>query len=333
MRIGLVGLSTPIFYDYKTQVRKAPSDLSDSPNPILDSPMGIFLLFDEVWFLCRSLCPENMRSLPYAKFLDEAGMLPALEDIQFPDFWEEIKSDPTLSARLERLRRSFSVYRDKVRRVGVHWDAAPDNHTHGLKIGSITTSGNSVSAEKVQFDLEVAKRLSRRGKHVELVTNTFTQRWLDDPDSPFLKIQMSELIVIERIPNFLTRKGPYHPCVEEVRANRYLKDFRKWVMKRKVSCAAEVAEAKREVEEAIAKAKRQLFLKYYDPKTEYKSIGKTMLGFGTELVPGASTVMGAIELAGETKEALKKRQNRWQAFLVSLEANAQEATGSTPPRG
>src|SRR5689334_3222402 len=80
-RIAFVGLSGPIFYDYNNQATRAASDLIDSPNPVLDSPFGLMLLFDEVWFLCRSLCPENLRGASFVKFVDETSLLPKTDDI------------------------------------------------------------------------------------------------------------------------------------------------------------------------------------------------------------------------------------------------------------
>jgi hypothetical protein len=73
MRIAYVGLSGPLFYDYGHLATPGPADMQSSPNPILDSPYGLLLLFDELWFLTRSVCPENMRELDYVRFLDEAG--------------------------------------------------------------------------------------------------------------------------------------------------------------------------------------------------------------------------------------------------------------------
>ncbi len=67
---ALVGTSTPIGYDYKNQAQKASSDLDDSPNPIIYGSMGLFIIYDEIWFACESLCPQSMRHLPYVKFLD-----------------------------------------------------------------------------------------------------------------------------------------------------------------------------------------------------------------------------------------------------------------------
>lgn len=63
MRIGLVGLSSPLFYDYGISAGRAPSDLYDSPNPVLDSPFGLMLLYDELWFsLPQPLPGEHARA-------------------------------------------------------------------------------------------------------------------------------------------------------------------------------------------------------------------------------------------------------------------------------
>jgi hypothetical protein len=55
-RIGYAGLSTPSFYDYRNPASLGPSDSISSPNPILEDAFGALLLYDELWFLCRSPC-------------------------------------------------------------------------------------------------------------------------------------------------------------------------------------------------------------------------------------------------------------------------------------
>jgi hypothetical protein len=137
MRIAFIGLSGPLFYDYRNPARKAPSDLESSPNPVLDSPFGLLLLFDEIWFLCRSLCPDNMRDLPYVKFLDETGTLPKLDNTTISDATKSIKADRLLYNSYEKFtERFFAKYWKTVRQVGIIWNAAPDNHTHMLKVGT-----------------------------------------------------------------------------------------------------------------------------------------------------------------------------------------------------
>jgi len=131
-RVAFVGLSTPLFYDYQNPANRAVTDIRSSPNPVLDSPFGLFLLFDEIWFLCRSLCPHNMRNLPYVKFLDETGRLPLLSEFESKasDLVKNIKADPQFNKQREKFYESFRMYWETVRRVGIYWDVAPDNHTH-----------------------------------------------------------------------------------------------------------------------------------------------------------------------------------------------------------
>lgn len=70
LRRALVGFSSPVGYSYEYPAEKTPNDERSSPNPVLMGATGLFVLYDEIWFACRSLCPQNMRSLSYVKFLD-----------------------------------------------------------------------------------------------------------------------------------------------------------------------------------------------------------------------------------------------------------------------
>ena len=79
MRRAYIGLSSPIFYDFGNPAEQAYEDQYTSPNPILDGPLGLLLFFDELWFFTRALCPQNMRKVPYVRFVDEEGLLSGFE--------------------------------------------------------------------------------------------------------------------------------------------------------------------------------------------------------------------------------------------------------------
>ncbi|HYX73041.1 MAG TPA: hypothetical protein VE732_09740 [Nitrososphaera sp.] len=313
MRIAFVGLSTPMFYDYKSPASKAPSDIVDSPNPVLDTPFGLFLLYDEIWFLCRSLCPENMRELRYVRFLDESGMLPQIDDIHVPPLHKTIESDPALAERYNRFFDSRPDYMETVKRIGIDWDAAPDNHTHGLQVGNIRAGGNS-SIENVLFDIEVITRLGRTD--IELITNSFTQGWFDAPNNPIIRASLAEILVIDNIPNYLSSKGPYHPCIDEARENSFLKNYRAWVIDRSAHAdVKELSDVKKEVEATIQRAQDEIFLKYLDPKTQYFSAGKTIAGAAADLaIPYLSTVTS---IAEGIHNYFETKDRRWQGFIVS----------------
>jgi len=313
--VAYVGLSTPLCYDYQNQASKAPSDSGDSPNPILDSPFGLMLLYDEIWFLCRSLCPENMRESPHVRFLDESKMLPSLDEIHAPTYWKDIDSNPTLEDRfLAREHSALESYRETLRRIGVYWDAGFDNHTHGLQIGGVHVFANAFSLENLLFDMEVVKRMQR--PDLELLTNAVSQSWLDGPTCPFLRTALTEILTIENIPNYLTPKGPYHPCVEEARDEPHLKRFRKWISTRTApQRGKEKLVMKRSVERAIQQIENEIFLKTLDPRTHFWSTGRTVVGTAVNL---AIPIIPSLRPITEQVEGyFADGKRRWQGFNVS----------------
>ena len=61
----LIGASSPVGFFY------ARSDEKGRPAPILESPLSYCLLYDEIWFLSRQVCPYNMEELDFVHFVDE----------------------------------------------------------------------------------------------------------------------------------------------------------------------------------------------------------------------------------------------------------------------
>ena len=308
-RIAYIGLSTPVFYDYRTQVDHAPSDMSDSPNPILDSPFGILLLYDELWFLCRSLCPGNMRNLPYIRFLDEDGVVGDIARIS-PTAPEKLFTKANLTA----FHNSAADYYQTREKAGITWDAAPDNHTHGLNVAGAHVSGNSWSVGNVLLDTAILTTIG--DARVEFITNTFTQRLFESQADVYHKLRMSEIMVVEDIPNYLARLGPYHPCIDEARSNSYLRDYRNWIATQTVPASeTEKAEMKRDVEAAIADCQKRIFIKHLAPAGGYSTLGKTIVGVGGDvLLPGSSVLAS---LGEQLVEERKKQSIRWQGFVVT----------------
>jgi hypothetical protein len=318
MRVAYYGLSSPIFYDYKVQADKTQNDTWDSPNPVLDSGFGTILLFDEIWFFCESLCPQNMRKLPYVKFVDTLLDGKIFENINVDKIWKDYGGEEGTANREFRLHENFKIYRDVVSQIGVNWDAAPDSHTHSIKVGQKTYSGNSMRPDNIFFDLATVELLKKKfkKKDIELVTNSFTQTWLDSPESVLAKSKLTELLIIENFPGYLTQLGPYHNCIEEVRENSYLKSYRVWISGKQLKPdLKELADVKKEIENVIEQAKKQQFLKYLDPESTFESITKTVLGaIADEMIPYVSTAKGLIEEFSERKE---KKKIMWQGFIIT----------------
>src|SRR5215204_3802444 len=186
-RIGYVGLSTPAFYDYKHNASPAPSNEYSSPNPIIEGGFGAIMLYDELWFLCRSLCPENMRHLDYVRFLDEEGRVPEVDPGWLPDPSEVF--DPQALSVFEE---STSASAEIIRRAHVYWEAAVDMHTSSLQVGAARLIGNSCNARNVVFDILMAERL---GSNVELLTNSFTASLFATEASVRDRLELAQVLV------------------------------------------------------------------------------------------------------------------------------------------
>lgn len=316
MRRAFIGLSTPLFYDYSVSVKKAKSDTASSPNPILDSPFGLMIFFDELWFLCESLCPENMRNLEFVKYLDETKLLPNLYEIENSELPNTIKNTKLDAKISEYTSKSFEQYRDVLISTGVDWDSRSDNHTHMLNIGDYQTHASSIGVGNIMFDIAIVNRIE--SLNLELITNSFTQN-LFETNEVFSYTKLTERMVIDDIPNYLTQNGPYHPVIDELRDNEFLSDFRIWIEKKLQNATfADIQEIKKNVETAIRNEMEKDFLEKFSTKKCFTSIGKTMtmtvLG---ELIPVVGALDSVNEIRSEFTRFANDNNRRWQGFIVS----------------
>jgi hypothetical protein len=70
------------------------------PNPILEAPLGLMVLYDEVVFLNETICPKSMQDLDFIKFLSDR------EDIK--DLLEKIDEEKMEEYRKKWQDKEFS---------------------------------------------------------------------------------------------------------------------------------------------------------------------------------------------------------------------------------
>jgi len=310
MRKAFVGLSTPVGYDYKNHATKTKADQFSCPNPILDSPFGLMILFDKLIFLSKSLCPENMRNLPFVEFLDESNKLPFVSNEELNLISEEISNSFNDTNR--KSIRSDISFQQSVKGAGVLDGMGVDNHSHGLHIGEYSGQANA-DESNFAIDLLFCSRLN--DPSIEVITNSRLRPLQNLPREQWAKAKLTELLVIENISNYLSPGGPYHPVIDEVRENQYIAEFRKWISNQKgFASLSEVKEMKSQVEHALQNAQAELFLKHLDPKRHFKSIGEAMFGDLVGLIYPASGTTKALLDAGS--DIIKPDKNRWQGFVV-----------------
>lgn len=306
-RIAYIGLSYPLLYDYGHKADRSQNDLSDSPNPIIESPLGLLILYDEILFLCRSICPNNMRNLPYVKFVDEL----------FPDFYfkgilkcaNEIKDSIALNTNLS--------YDNIVKAMNIEgW--LVDGHTHSLKIGDIKISASS-NERQFLFDLYVFQALQEQyNEDIELIANS---RFELEPFNGGAEAELIDRIIIPEIPNYLGPDGPYHECMEELRENEYIKDFRRWIIEKHSNLQrAEIQEMCISVERNIEEVKQKTFRKYLSDNNcfaFFKSTGSTIIKTTAGLLYSPISIVDAF--AGcitKGKDGLDAKSIRWQGFII-----------------
>ena len=158
--------------------------------------------------------------------------------------------------------------------------------------------------------------VDRLREKVELITNSFTDRLFETEATVRNKVILSEILVLDSVPQYLSPLGPYDACVDEVRESSYLISFRKWIESEAAFASKkDVREMKKEVEAKLAETQRKILMKYLDPKGSYKSLAKTMLGVAVDAVTGAS-LSALADLWGQRKEEKEKQGMRWQGFLL-----------------
>lgn len=306
-RAAYIGISYPLLYDYRHPAKMTKNDLSDSPNPIIESPLGLMVLYDELLFLCRSICPNNMRDLPYVKFIDE----------MYPDFYFSGIYNCALENRSLITLNTVLTYGDIVESMNVKWKGV-DTHTHSLQVGDITMSAYS-SEEKFLFDVYVFEALQQRyDKDIELIANSHFRSASFNSGT---KAEFIDRIIIQGIPNYLAVDGPYHSCMEELRENRYISDFRRWIVDNHSNLQkAEIDDICNAVERNMQETQERIFKRYLDANSGFSlfkstsvTAAKTAIGAFNTPFSIADAFSGCIV---KGKEMLNAKSMRWQGFVL-----------------
>ncbi|MBR1617370.1 hypothetical protein IJ670_04395 [bacterium] len=310
-RIAYVGLSSPLFYDYSFHKNFKTLNSKYNPNPIIEGAIGLLILYDEIWFMCESLCPYNMRKLPYVKFLDKEQMLPDLEDIKqkCDEKMKTINNIKNFNISNDNFRKIFDNFQNK---IISNWNARLDNHTHSLMISGSDFYANSASAKNIIFDAELSKNLNKK---VDLVTNSLNFSNISNSSSFLSNTKLVEELVIKNIPGYLEKNGPYHECFEKLRESKFLQDFRKYVANNVSVELNDICDAKRKIQEEIDKEMKNTYLNLLSDKNMYLTCAKTIASF----IPSLGTINNCVDLAQSIISLKNVNKNRWQGFILEVE--------------
>jgi len=298
------------------------SDKSSSPNPILVGVTGFLVLFDEIWFPCRSICPSSMRKLDYVKFVDE----------EYPD----IKIDYDLAMKIAQ-QISPEVTLNMLHSDGYGGfmeayyglEGRIDNHTHGLSCFGATLRG-SPDNQSFVLDLLILNQLDENFTHaLNGLTRNFEfpngLEWLRDQSKDEAIRLADSALTISSIYELTGPKGPYHPVLEELRTHDFVSSFRRWIRNEASplhnnSSDMVISEMNEVVQDFERSALRSAIGEGGLKEVSIDLIENIVL----DSVPGASSIKKALDLAGQLSNREQRRLNAYIAESRGLIWNAKQ---------
>lgn len=204
IRKALVGYSSSIGYYYNFESERG------FPGSIIEAPLSLLILYDEIWFMSRDLCSYNLVNRPYIHFVDEEILpegLPAdfSEGLEMPSEMNEFPWDYWKS----NIEDSF---------VSV---ARYDNHARGRLFGELSILPTPGSYNNFLTDYFVAEKFG-----FELVENSVNSIWMSSFAENMLSMQTSEHLLVPKLPSFQSINGPYHPFIEDLRKDNLINEYR-----------------------------------------------------------------------------------------------------------
>lgn len=328
-RRAYIGVSGPLAYDYKNTGDTFDSRENSAPNPLLEDSLGLIVCYDELVFLSRHLCPRNMRELPYVSFLNDRSDFAEL----FAVAHEQAKTQYKVPDKRDKTFSSpWDLYIPALSNVTgqpstFHQDTAtyfPDNHTHEFYVhDSISVTGSSTWFHNVlldwitkdAFDLRNCDVVSNSGNHV------FYEHLSEHPTEYTPRVAVGQHLVARRLPNYLTREGPYHESLEELRNHHFLEDMRRYLDDLLIANdRQEIAKTSEELVRLAAEYRQNVFQQYLVGANEYWTVGKAAV---TDIVGSVLPGIGTLhELMGARRRTKERQRLRWAGFVTDLAAES-----------
>jgi hypothetical protein len=323
MKRVFVGLSGPIAFDYGKRPWR-----HDMPNPLLENVTGLLLCYDEIWFLSRNLCPEDLRDLPYVKFIEDDQALSERALVacdQYKPLAVEAGEAKTLDERIavERSRGERTLEIVEFVKSQSEVPFLFDSHSRGTKIGEAYV-GTSVpgSPENGILDWGVAQSLDL---NLDVAINSPLATSLEllfeesPPEQAFQRwhIEAAELLLPLRTTDYLGDRGAYHESLEDLRAHRSVSEFRTFLAEAEAVDRDAIA-LSRHVSELAEKHCRDILERFVKGRSKVRTLGTASIGAAGNVVkPGLGSLLsGVITSAEWLKERSLRKRVAWSLFVV-----------------
>lgn len=201
-----IGLSAPIAYDYGNIIRK-----SRYPNPILEAPMGLMTLYDEILILHPALCPQSMKNLSFIRFISD--------HVDLKEYFQQVKKQMILNT-IDVNPQTEYPYKEYEQILKI---IAPfskfDNHSRMFE--EVPFTPNSAKKINLLFDTAISVK-----ENTNFSPNSLLLKTLNFEMNNVIREKVTNFVISNRIPNYMTKKGPDTSLIEEIRDRPFLKEFR-----------------------------------------------------------------------------------------------------------
>ncbi len=297
----LIGVSSPVGYFYARASEKG------RPAPVLETPTSYCLLYDEVWFFSRLICPYNMEGLSFVHFVDEELQPKGLPKDVIP----HEKRGAMGPFPWEEWTRVIDAT------IGSRWNY--DNHSRSLKFGEFELLPTPGRYENLLIDRFIAAEYG-----MDLVENTANAIWSQQMDEESLHMQLSEHVLHAKIKSLQTMDGPWLPVIEELRNNSHLQSYRARIGA--VSDLKELPELEAKIEELSDEQERML-VRHSEERTD---LDGNVTNDGTKFLvgslPAVGTAMSGVMLAHAVIEQLRtSARESWVTFVGQARLDMKDA--------
>lgn len=299
-----IGLSSPIAYDWdqETTPRR-------SPNPLLEAPVGLSLLYDELWFYDPVVCPQNMRELNFVRFVTDEYDTEDLATL----YEQDENQRPEIVTETPDVGRFPYESWEKIVTTTAPF-AKHDDHGQGGDLEIRATPRPSIPNSK--FDYFVSKFID-----AEYITNTplthHLSHVIDDVKKSQTAAQIVDRAVCSGIPNYVSPEGPPLELIDDYRHHHHVKRFRSDVIEL-IDDPEAIEEEREKIAELAQEMQHEAIKKVSEPNRIWMS--------GTRLILNRIPTIGPLTGWVFDSEDLLERWSDthrfgWASFYADLEAD------------
>ncbi|MFG3165145.1 hypothetical protein ACGFY8_35335 [Streptomyces sp. NPDC048232] len=318
MKRALVGLTGPVCYDYKNHLN-IPSGAF--PNPVLENVTGLVLSYDEIWFICRELCPSDLQNEHFIKFIEDEPLLMERASVALEQFTHMAHGIP----EGEMIRRDRIANRGMHRAIeritqAVPFEFTPDHHSQQL--ATFRLSGRAFNASGLRFenvvaDIGIAAALDF---NIDVIFNSYASGAAgliqEDPrvgDRLVLAEQITGIHTLDH----LGPQGAFHESINDLRSHERIAEFRNLLAETDVE-GKDLKALAAEVAAQADRHARDVLDRFIKGKGKLRTYGvPTAVAILNQIIPGAGAAFGGLFSAKDWLDdrEVKKRVS-WAPFVL-----------------